>query len=311
MSEKYLIMVCNTPVAFFIFNRPNHTKQVFEAIRSAKPRRLLVIADGPRCERAGESEKCESTRAILEQVDWQCEVTTNFSNVNLGCKYRVSSGLDWVFNSVEEAIILEDDCMPHPSFFLYCEELLNYYKNDSRIMSITGQNVQFGRNITPYSYHFSRYFHCWGWASWRRAWQHYDLHMSTWPEIGDQVLNATFCSSRTKHYWQRILQGQYEEKHLAWDYSASFSFWSQNGLHIHPSQNLVSNLGFGVDATNTTSGTNIYSNMKTFEIAFPLKHPPSVFPNIKADTFTQNTHYNPEFRYRLKEKMKRMIKKYI
>jgi hypothetical protein len=158
-----------TPVAFLIFNRPDTTAKVFEAIRQAKPPKLLVVADGPRPDRPDDIEKCKAARGVVEQVDWDCEVLRNYSDVNLGCKKRVSSGLDWVFNTVEEEIILEDDCLPHPTFFRFCEELLDYYRHDERIMVISGDNFQFGRNCTEYSYYFSRYNHCWGWSTWRRS----------------------------------------------------------------------------------------------------------------------------------------------
>ncbi len=172
-----------TPVVVIIFKRTDTTEKVFEAIRLAKPPKLFVIADGPRADHPGEAEKCEAARAIIERVDWECEVLKNYSDTNLGCAKRVSSGLDWVFSNVEEAIILEDDCVPHLTFFPFCEELLEKYRYDTRIASISGQNVQFGRERTNYSYYFSRYNHCWGWATWRRAWQHFDFDMKLWPEI--------------------------------------------------------------------------------------------------------------------------------
>ncbi|MFM7711944.1 MAG: glycosyltransferase family 2 protein, partial [Microcystis sp.] len=142
---------------------PDTTARVFEAIRQAKPPKLLVVADGPRADRADDIEKCKAARAIIEGVDWDCEVLTNYSDVNLGCKNRVSSGLNWVFDTVEEAIILEDDCVPDPTFFRFCEELLEYYRHDQRIMVISGNNFQFGKKRTGYSYYFSVYTHCWGW----------------------------------------------------------------------------------------------------------------------------------------------------
>ena len=151
-----------TPVVFVIFNRPDTTAKVFEAIRQAKPPKLLVIADGARIDKPGEAKKCAAARAIINQVDWQCEVLTNYSDVNLGCRKRVSSGLDWVFEQVEEAIILEDDCLPHPTFFRYCQELLEKYRDDEHIMMISGNNFQFGRKRNEYSYYFSHYSHIWG-----------------------------------------------------------------------------------------------------------------------------------------------------
>src|SRR5579883_3534944 len=172
-----------TPVVLIIFKRADTTERVLEVIRQVKPSQLFVIADGPRADRSEEVEKCAAARALIEQVDWQCEVFKNYSEVNLGCAKRVSSGLDWVFSNVEEAIILEDDCLPHPTFFRFCEELLEKYRYDTRISSISGQNVLLKHRRTNYSYFFSRYNLCWGWASWKRAWQHYDLYIKLWKEI--------------------------------------------------------------------------------------------------------------------------------
>ncbi|MEN2383889.1 MAG: hypothetical protein KA716_33360 [Gloeotrichia echinulata DEX184] len=155
-------MPLSTPIGFFIFNRPDLTAQVFEAIRQTKPHKLLVVADGPRFPE--EEEKCLKTREVIKSVDWDCEVLTNFSEINLGCKYRVYSGLDWVFSQVEEAIILEDDCLPTPSFFYFCQTLLQRYRDDERVMHISGNNFQFGQSRTPYSYYFSKYNHIWGWG---------------------------------------------------------------------------------------------------------------------------------------------------
>ena len=173
-----------TPVAFIIFKRPQETERVFAEIRKVKPQKLLVVADEPVQIDRGRP-RLRSARAIIDRVDWDCEVLKNYADVNLGCRLRVSSGINWVFDTVEEAIIMEDDCLPHPTFFRFAEELLDRYRDDRRMMSISGQNVQFGRKRTDYSYYFSRYTHCWSWASWRRAWQHYDLDMKLWPEIRD------------------------------------------------------------------------------------------------------------------------------
>jgi hypothetical protein len=174
-----------TPVAFIIFNCPETTDRVFEQIAKAKPSKLLVIADGPRENSPGEAERCAAVRSIIDNVDWDCEVLTNYSDVNLGCKRRIASGLDWVFDTVEEAIILEDDCLPDPTFFRFCDELLEKYRDDERITMISGDNFQFDRKKTDSSYYFSRDPHIWRWASWRHVWKNYDVDMQLWPEIRD------------------------------------------------------------------------------------------------------------------------------
>jgi hypothetical protein len=278
-----------TPVAFIIFKRPDTTKKVFEAIRQAKPPKLLVVADGPRSDRPGEAEKCAATRAIIDGIDWECEVLTNYSDVNLGCKLRISSGLDWVFSLVEEAIILEDDCLPHPNFFPFCEELLEIYRYDNRIAVISGQNVQFGRKRTDYSYYFSRYNHCWGWASWRRAWQHYDYDMKLWPLVKEnRWLKDILQDEGAVKFWNEIFQKAYEGKINTWDYQWTFSCWIQNYLSILSNVNLISNIGFGNGGTNTKISTSIFSEIPTKELSFPLKHPPFIIQDIDADKFTNN-----------------------
>ena len=280
-----------TPVAFMIFNRPDITQKVFEAIRQAKPPKLLVVADGARVDKPGEAEKCAAAKAIIDRVDWECEVLTNYSDVNLGCRKRVSSGLDWVFKQVEEAIILEDDCLPHPSFFRYCQELLEKYCDDERIMMISGDNFQFGRKRTEYSYYFSRYGHCWGWASWRRAWNKYDDSMQSWSELKNSSwLNDVLQNDKATAYWSKIFQGVYGGFNT-WDYIWLFTLWANNGLTILPHVNLVSNTGFG-SGTHTTMSNSPFANMPVTAINFPLKHPVIIQRNADADDFTEQTQFS-------------------
>lgn len=299
-----------TPVVFLIFNRPDTTEKVFSAIRQARPPQLLVVADGARMDREGEAEKCAATRAIIDRVDWDCEVLTNYSDLNLGCKKRVSSGLSWVFNLVEEAIILEDDCLPHPTFFRFCEELLDYYRDNEKIMSIAGQNVQFGRKRNEYSYYFSCYFHCWGWATWKRAWQQYDLNMKDWLQVKDSdFLLKILEDPLAVNYWQKIFKMAHEGKKSTWAYQWMYSCWLKDKLNVIPQVNLVSNLGFSADATNTqaTRKDNIYADMKLNAMTFPLQHPPLVEANVQADRFTQETFFNPSLLNRAKAKINRTL----
>ncbi|TRU44882.1 MAG: glycosyltransferase family 2 protein [Microcystis aeruginosa Ma_QC_Ch_20071001_S25] len=299
-----------TPVAFLIFNRPDTTARVFEAIRQAKPPKLLVVADGLRPDRADDIEKCKAARAIIDGVDWDCEVLTNYSDVNLGCKSRVSSGLNWVFDTVEEAIILEDDCLPHPSFFQFCEELLEYYRHDQRIMVISGDNFQFGRKRTEYSYYFSRYNHIWGWASWRRAWQYYDLKMKLWQEISDgSWLESILGETQAVKYWTKIFQTAYDNKVDSWDYGWTFACWIQNGLTILPNVNLVSNIGFGADATHTSTAIQSVVNNPVREMSFPLQHPPFITRHFEADRFTWENIYRPQISllFKLKSKILKLL----
>jgi len=274
-----------TPVAFLVFNRPDTTERVFDEIRKAKPPVLLVVADGSRPGRPDESRQCEAVRAIIEQVDWKCEVLKNYSDVNLGCKRRVSSGLDWVFENVDQAIILEDDCLPHPTFFRFCEELLEKYRDDERVMHISGTNFQSGRERDIYSYYFSNYGSIWGWASWRRAWNLYDLDMKLYPEIKEKKYLLDICGNRHEmKFREEIFDAVFFNGLNTWDYQWTFARLVNSGLSIVPHMNLISNIGFGgKNSTHISSKTDVRSNMPVFAIDFPLLHPPFMIRDKISD----------------------------
>jgi len=280
-----------TPVAFLIFNRPGTTGRVFEAIRAARPRRLLVVADGPRPSRPGEAELCRATRAVLERVDWRCEVQTRFSEENLGCRRRISSGLSWVFEQVEEAIVLEDDCLPEPSFFPYCAELLERYRRDERVAFVSGTSYQFGRRRGPYSYFFSRYPHVWGWAGWRRTWRRYDVDMALWPEARDAGWLEQLHDRRfVRGFWRTMFDDTYAGRVDTWDYQLVFACQAAGALSVTPEVNLVRNVGFGDGATRTTR-RNRFAEMPAAPMPFPLRHPPFVVRHREADEETENSQH--------------------
>jgi|GEM_PF-296078 len=274
----------STPIAFFIFNRPDLTQAVFNTIAQVKPQKLLIISDGARS--AMEAEKVQRSRSIVDQVDWDCDVLTNFSDKNLGCRGRISSGLDWVFSKVEEAIILEDDCLPSVSFFNFCQILLERYRDDERVFSISGDNFQFGRTRTEFSYYYSRYFHCWGWATWRRAWQYFDVEMPLWEAYKDtQLMNAVFEDVDERQYWIDILDKTHQKSIDSWAFIWSYTCWSQNGLTILPETNLVSNIGFRSDAVHTKDDSSSLANIPVSNI-WEINHPTFVGRHPEADTFT-------------------------
>lgn len=273
-----------TPVAFFIFNRPDLTQQVFQSIAQAKPEKLFVVADGPRTEE--DLELCQQTREIIQQVNWDCQLLTNFSDRNLGCKERVASGLRWIFSEVEEAIILEDDCLPTPSFFKFCQTLLDSYRYDTRIYAISGDNFQQGQRRTDYSYYFSHYFHCWGWASWRRVWQQFEAQMQSLckAEIQDRV-SLAFENPYEQEYWIQQLTQTCEGKINSWAYIWFYTCLSHNGLTILPEDNLISNLGSRQDGTHTKDATNPIANLPTNDI-WQIQHPLTIIRHRTADDFT-------------------------
>lgn len=282
-----------TPVAFFVFNRPETTVKVFEAIRLAKPKTLLIVADGPREGYSHEAKNCAEVRDIVRQIDWDCRVYNNYSDINLGCKKRVSSGLDWVFEQVEEAIILEDDCLPDPTFFRFCDENLHHYRTDTRIMSITGNNIIQDQYTDSSSYYFSRYNQIWGWATWRRAWCHYDINMKAWPTINQKgFLNNWFSSNKAARFWAKRFEVAYKNQIDTWDYAWTFTCWVQNGLSIIPNTNLVSNIGFGPGATHTNEIDSPLANRPVNSMKFPLCHPNIIIRNYKADKKLESTMFS-------------------
>jgi tetratricopeptide (TPR) repeat protein len=275
-------MELRTPVVLIIFKRPEATTRVFEVIRQVQPSKLLVIADGPRLDCPEELEKCVAARKIVEQVDWNCEVLTNYSDINLGCKTRVASGLNWVFEQVEEAIILEDDCIPDPTFFYFCEELLERYRNDERVMQITGENTH-GYQSTHSSYYFSQYSFYWGWATWRRAWRLFDKQMEAWQKTRkSQWLENLLGNQERAKYWTEIFDLTYNGFN-SWGWAWTFTCFMNQGFCIVPNQNLISNVGFGKDAAHTTWEVDEIADLLTQSMVFPLKHPHEVQVNIRAE----------------------------
>ena len=285
LLAKHGIMQLETPIAFCIFNRPELTARVFEAIQRARPKQLLVIADGPREDRPGEPETVAQTRAILDRVDWDCDVKTNFSPTNLGCRTRMASGLTWAFEQAEELIVLEDDCLPDPTFFDFAQSLLRHYRDDDRVMTISGNNFQPGPSSNN-SYYFSRWAHIWGWASWRRAWQHYDLEIKSWPnDKSTNFLSNAVDSPVELQYWSNVYDQIHRGEIDTWDFSWAYALWKHNGLAILPETNLVTNLGFGETATHTIDPDAKLANLPMGSID-QIIHPPRVERNIAADIFT-------------------------
>ena len=264
----------DTPLAFIVFNRPEPTRRVFAEIRRARPETLFVISDGPRPAVSTDPERCAAVRAIVEDIDWPCAVHRLYSEANLGCKRRIASGLDAVFQQVEECIILEDDCLPDPSFFPYCAELLARYRADTRIMCVSGSNFQEGQTRGVGSYYFSLFAHCWGWATWRRAWQMFDVDMPLWPTLRDcGMLDHLLGHRNDVRFWKHEFDAVYSGQLDTWDYQWMLACWSQSGLTCLPNANLVENLGFGEDATHT-KGNGLAVPRQTLD--FPLRHPACV-----------------------------------
>lgn len=277
-----------TPVILLVFNRPALTRKLLERVALARPGRLLIVADGPRPDRVGEASRCEEVRRIASEVSWPCEVMTNFAPENLGCRARIVSGLNWAFSHVEEAIVLEDDILPDLSFFRFCQEMLERYRDDPRVNMITGFNHGADRAATPYSYFFSELTHIWGWATWKRAWQHYDEQLSTWPEVrASGLLGEIFPKKSALRYWTTIFDSMHEGTGPnTWDYQWMYTNLCRRALAITPGVNLVENGGFGEDGTHVTNPKDA-PRVQVASLEFPLRHPPAMIASRSMDELDQ------------------------
>ena len=293
----------NTAVLFLIFNRLDTTQRVFEAIKQAKPPKLYIAADGARNNKLGESEKVKAVRDfIIGNIDWQCEIKTLFREKNLGCKYAVSSAITWFFENEEMGIILEDDCLPVQSFFWYCQELLERYKDDERIWHLGGSNFQNGIRRGEADYYYSKYNHVWGWASWSSRWKYYDVKLNYIKNT--EFLNSSFKNTVVQQYWQDLFQTVKDGKIDTWDYQWVFTIWANNGLAIIPNVNMVSNIGFGLDATHTKGNNQV---VKTHQLTI-RKHPSQIIVNSEADDYTFKHHYKTKSLF---EKIVNKLKRYF
>ncbi len=296
-----------TPVVLIIYDRPDTTREVFARVAQACPRNLLVIADGPRSERPGDAERCTAARTVVADIRWDCDVMRNYADVNLGCKQRIATGLDWAFSLVDEAIILEDDCVPSKSFFGFCEELLERYRDDKRVMHISGDNFLANQSDQMFDYHFSRYPHVWGWATWRRAWRYYDVTMRRWTDVPDKdwVVQA-FHLFGERVFWRRAWDSVTTGLIDTWDYQWAFACLAQSGLCVVPSRNLVTNIGFLGDSTHTRHA-NPRLAVPASELEFPLKHPEVMIRDVAADNLVADLFFTHAGRAR--RLLQRLVRK--
>jgi hypothetical protein len=278
----------DTPVLLIVFNRPDTTAKLLASLAAVRPARLFVTADGPRPDRPGEAERCRATRALFEHLPWPCTLETLYSEQNLGLQQRVVSAMNWFFACNPAGIVLEDDCIPHPTFFTYCTELLERYRDDERLMLISGVNFQGGARRTPHSYFFSQLIHIWGWATWARAWKHFDVSMSTWPEtrrLG--LLEQMFPHPKAQRFWDGKLRGMAAGRKDSWAYAWMYACYAQRGLCILPETNLITNIGGEFGSTHQSSRGDPFLDIPHKAMTFPLSHPPHVMVNPAAERHTQ------------------------
>jgi hypothetical protein len=283
MSKQRQDSCCETAVALIFFNRPECTQRVMRQIRQARPRRLYLIADAARPGKQGEPVKCVAARQSVEsQIDWPCTVRKNYAETNLGCRRRIVSGLDWLFEQEQDAIILEDDILPDPTFFDFCSAMLAQYRNDSRVMLVGGFNEINYRPKGGISCFFTQYTPIWGWATWCRAWKLYQSNRLAW-DNDEQLLRQNSCSPQEAELLISRLK-QVEAGQLdTWDYHWRAAVLVQNGVCVVPARNLVQNIGFGPGATHTVSPLNRMRFKKGTSLPGPYRCPELIAPDERHD----------------------------
>ena len=304
----------NTPILLIVWRRPEKTLRVIEKIKQINAKILYVACDGYKEKDFHTINKVEETRKIInDSINWDCKIKKLFSDHNQGCKNGVSNAINWFFQNEREGIILEDDCLPHLDFFYFCEKMLKKYRTDERIWSITGQNIQNGIWHGDSSYYFSKYSHCWGWASWKRCWENYDKNIKSWPNYKKlDLLSNFFEKKRAQKYWVKIFDNiYYNNSPDTWDYQWTYACLINSGLTVIPNKNLVENIGFDIEATHTKTevfNTKILNFSRHTSGIFPIKHPKNVYQFKKADEFTEKICYSGYPFYTIKG-LRRLIQK--
>ncbi len=288
----------NIPVLILAFNRPNETRYLLEKLSIIKPSKIYISQDGPRKNIKRDINLCNEVKKILKEVNWNCEVKYKINKNNLGCRISVSSAISWLFENEDVGIILEDDCIPSQSFFKFCQKMLNKYEKNNEIFVISGSNFQKNKFIGDGDYYFSKYAHCWGWATWKRAWYHYDDSMKFWNNFKEKdIWKKIHKNNLERKYWERIFNNVKNKKIDSWAYVWLASVWNFNGITITPNINLISNIGFNKDATNTLSAGKNSDFTHSKEFKNDIKDPGKIIINTEADEFVFNNHFNGKYNF--------------
>jgi hypothetical protein len=270
-------MRTTSPVVAVVYHRPERAAELLEVLRAARPRTLFVVADGPRPEDDEDDELCRATRAAATAVDWPCEVFTDFADEHLGVSGRVVSALDRTFERVDRAIVLEEDVRPVPSFFAFCDAMLERYADDERVVHVDGANRIGEWQPDRYDYHFARHGNVWGWATWARAWSRHDVTLERYrtPEARDAAArHAVDDPHRAFLSW--LLDSDVPGASDEWDHRWQLASYATGGLVIVPARNLTSNVGFGPDATHTWHADELAATTRAVDLDPPYAGPAEV-----------------------------------
>lgn len=298
--------VFDTAVAFFVYNRLDTTEKVFQRIREIKPPRFYVICDAARPNKEGDDKKVQAVRDYIDShIDWECEVHKNYAETNMGCKKRVTSGISWVFEHEEQVIIIEDDVLLDPSFFRFCQEMLNHYKDDERVM-LVGAHKRLEDFKTPNDYIFTADNYIWGWGTWKRTWEKYDVDLKNWPKNkADGLMHKVFMKDKAD-YIDEELDRTFDGSLDGWDYQLMMCLAENNGLCIVPNVNLIENIGFNRDDATHTKGKG--EDMHVCSYQFPIHFRDEVVRDLDYDVAVQKKFY---YKNPVMKQIKKFIKLFI
>jgi hypothetical protein len=272
---------CRAPVLLLAFRRPDTTARVFQAIRQAQPAQLYVAANAPRSGNAEEAEQCAEVRRIVQAVDWDCSLHTLFRDEHLPVGESVSSAVTWFFEAVEAGIVLEDDCLPHATFFPFCSEMLERYRDASLVMQVAGYNFLGGSYESESDYLFSHFGWQWGWATWKRAWGCFDLHMTSWPQFKKLGLHEHFPFYPER---VRVFDAVHAGKLATWDFQWHYAMAANSGLSVVSKTCLVENIGFGATSTNNKDASaGARYRIPVQPMPLPVKHPKFLCADLQYD----------------------------
>jgi hypothetical protein len=287
-----------TPILLLLFNRPNHTSKLIKSLEKIKPRKVYINIDGPRSNNLNDKYLCKKVYELVKKINWKCKVNIRKFDFNNGCRKSVKNAIDYFFSKEKYGIILEDDCIPCVNFFDFCTKILKKYYNINKVKSISGNNFQKNKDQYIYDYYFSKYMHCWGWATWRRAWKEYDDELLKWKKITNsnywKKLHPNILESK---YWKAKIDLVQKKKIDSWAYVWLASIWINKGIVVNPSINLVNNIGFDGSGLHTFVNRFYFNNFDKIKNFDFIKHPKNLNLNETFDQKTFEIHYNGIFNF--------------
>lgn len=288
----------NEPVLVIAFNRPLHLRALIDRLREIKPTNLYVAIDGPRTDKIGEADRVRECQELVSEIEWDCQIQTRFHDSNLGCGLGVSTAISWFFEHVDRGIILEDDIIPHPSFFPYCTELLDLYQNDPSVFAVSGCNfVPSSFQSTPRdSFRFSQVPHIWGWATWKDRWSLYTLDIEGWRRQLPvrKLWQKSGPSIPSSVYWAGTFELLARKEVDTWDGQLVYCAMVNNSLTATSNVNLIENIGFDLEATHTIEDRDELQPVQA--MTFPLRAPKEVTVDKRADAWTRENHFRATWR---------------